>query len=644
MSIKRYMGPVGTFAVLMCLFVLTGCIRSAPPASPALPTPDLKATVQAIVAASLPGSTQTPIANAEATIIAGVNAIREALATPTPTRTKTSAKRPLSSAAKTPTPTFTPTPTHVPTSTRPPVISRTPTSTSVPTATPTRTTVKIPTLAPKLPRGPINECGAPILTLLDTLGEIEIDDELSSGGSYVVNFDYSVGPMFILNEETIITEIGAFLRNPTSGKPFRIDIVRSSAGLPDSSGALHRIRGLSDDGNYGIYSYESVELDLTLPRGTYFALFSDPSDLGGRLLRSSYDHDVESSLIGTINHETGDTRSYTSRMAVRILGQPASTAVMPIRSFERTRTIVSDVAISNANGIMASAFSDGWVRTWKTSSGKRGAFFDHGEPVTTLAFSPDGELLVTGTSDGKLTLWDPALRRTQLNRLDADRSGLTSVAFSPDGKRVVTSSEDGSVRFWSVENSEKLKADDLREVQFEQAVKAVAFTTISEEPAVAIVIGKRIELWDIEKWEKLFVIEEPGQVNSLAFLSEGSQAIVGLESGAVSLWSLNDGSRLKSMQLEKPVTDISISPNDALLAIGSEDNTVHLWNIDSWSGICNIAGHERDITSVAFSPVDNDVLVSGSRDGATRLWKIDDQYVKEASAEFERPVLGPLPP
>ena len=452
---------------------------------------------------------------------------------------------------------------------------------------------------------------------------------------YRVNYEYYLGPAFSLTEETVITEIGAFLLNPSSGRPLNIRIVHSLNGKPDPSNTIHLLRGLSDDKEYGPYSYESVNPNLILSEGEYFALFSDGSETGGRLLRyttkSTYPYSIlyrpESWQLGSLNTENGETLSFTGTIAVRILGRPSSSAVNPIRTLkqtpEQTPIWVSDVAISPSLGLLASAFSDGWARLWKILNGKKASFFDHNdEAVTTLAFSPDGALLITGNSEGTVILWDPGFRDTQLSKRNAHADSVTSVSFSPDGKKVASASENGWVRLWNVDITEELTRDRLREVQFEQPVSTVTFSPNEDNLIVAMAVGNRVELWRFDTWEKLLVLEEGSQVNSLSFLSVGSKLSVGLKDGTVSLWDLEDGDRLKSFQLETTVSDLAISPDDALLAAGSRDDAVHLWNIDRWSEICKIAGHKGDVTSVTFSPVDNRVLASGSLDGTVRLWKI----------------------
>ena len=134
------------FAVLW----LAGCGGPAP----AEPTPDIAATVQAVVAMALPTATPTPQPDIEATVAAGVQATVEAMrpsptpthvptwtptATPSPTRTRTPTNTPVPTLTPTPTPTDTPTPTltptPMPTPTPEPTLTPSPTNTPAPTPT-----------------------------------------------------------------------------------------------------------------------------------------------------------------------------------------------------------------------------------------------------------------------------------------------------------------------------------------------------------------------------------------------------------------------------------------------------------------------------------------------------------------------------
>ena len=71
----------------------------------------------------------------------------------------------------------------------------------------------------------------------------------------------------------------------------------------------------------------------------------------------------------------------------------------------------------------------------------------HTTTVTAVAFSPNDELLLSGSSNGLLKLWERK-SGSELRQLQGHRDRISSIAFSPDGRTVATTSEDGTVRLW----------------------------------------------------------------------------------------------------------------------------------------------------------------------------------------------------
>jgi WD40 repeat protein len=77
------------------------------------------------------------------------------------------------------------------------------------------------------------------------------------------------------------------------------------------------------------------------------------------------------------------------------------------------------------------------------------------EAVWSVAFSPDGTRLATGSDDDHVRLWDVASGE-EIARLEGHTERISVVAFSPDGARLVSGSDDGTIRLWDVASGREM--------------------------------------------------------------------------------------------------------------------------------------------------------------------------------------------
>jgi WD40 repeat protein len=151
------------------------------------------------------------------------------------------------------------------------------------------------------------------------------------------------------------------------------------------------------------------------------------------------------------------------------------------------------LAISRNGLHLATGGYDGVVKLWSVAgrAPRRERQFE--APVSSLAFSPDGNGLAVGLHNDEILLWDMNTNKSRPRLLATHASSVESVAFSPDGSRLASCGLDKYVRLWAVDSGEPLWEDNLHDY----LVKSVAF---SPDGKVIVSAGwdKAVLLWDVE--------------------------------------------------------------------------------------------------------------------------------------------------
>jgi WD40 repeat protein len=284
------------------------------------------------------------------------------------------------------------------------------------------------------------------------------------------------------------------------------------------------------------------------------------------------------------------------------------------------------LAFSPDGEAVVSADKDCNVLLWAKDGRLLRTFKGHSGMILAVAISPDGQTIVSGSGDRTIKLW----RRdgTLVKTLQEHKGGVLSVTFSPDGKLIASASEDSTIKLWQRDG--KL----LRTFRgHEGAVRQVAFTP----DAQTIVSGSEdgtVKLWHLDgRLQATLTGYDSGVgVRGIAISPQGDAIASAADDRTVKLWQ-RDGTLLMTLEGHSAtVRRVAFSPDGTKLASTSDDRTVKLWQRDgtSWHNaqlLRTFAGHAATVTDVAFSP-DGKSIASLGWDNTVRFWKPESLLLK----------------
>ncbi|MBW4562938.1 MAG: WD40 repeat domain-containing protein [Mojavia pulchra JT2-VF2] len=237
--------------------------------------------------------------------------------------------------------------------------------------------------------------------------------------------------------------------------------------------------------------------------------------------------------------------------------------------------------------------------------------------VSSVAISPDGDILVSGCADKTIKVWN--LNTGKLIRTLTENLGeISSIAVSPDGNYLAVGSCEhpkSNIKVWHLKTGKLLHT--LLGHQ-----KPVNIVVISPDGQILASGSNKIKIWNLHKGDRICTLWHASAVHAAAISPDGTILASGSSDTKIRLWNPRTGDPLRTLTGHTgEIKSIAISPDGEILFSGSADTTIKIWHLATGKLLHTLTGHSDEVKSLVVSP-DGEIIWSGSADKTIKMWRL----------------------
>lgn len=330
---------------------------------------------------------------------------------------------------------------------------------------------------------------------------------------------------------------------------------------------------------------------------------------------------------------------------------------------------------------LASGAEDGKIRIWDLHKRKSTAILDsHVSVIRAIEFSPSQNMLVSGSRDKTLILWDS--QKWKMKRTIAALEGIESAGFVAEGHIAYSGGENGAVRLWSTETGREVTREQ------ESGIETDAILEILHCPSLPDLISVHAD--QVLRFHSLQIFQLPyveDVVDPLPVIRRISGthdevidlAYVGAEKSLLALNTNSEDIRIVSLKASIPedetaragtyfgadvallkghedlIISLDVDWSGHWLATGSKDNTARLWRLDpendSYTCAAVLTGHAESLGAIALphtippessaaytDPLSHppSYIITGSQDRTVKRWDTSKDMKQKLRAKYTR--------
>lgn len=306
------------------------------------------------------------------------------------------------------------------------------------------------------------------------------------------------------------------------------------------------------------------------------------------------------------------------------------------------RTDIRDCCISSDGRVVATG-SNGTIKLHNAHSTAVIRTLTDTGYILALRFLPGDQLIVAGTKEGNLDLYDIA-KASKIGTFPAHAGAVWSIDVSSDGKQIVSGGADKSVKFWSLELIEEpvpghpdlpgvksMSLKNTHKLEFNDDVLAVKLSPDMQLVAASLLDNtvKVYKTGTLKFYLNLYGHQLP--VLSLDISHDNKLLVTSSADKNIKLWGLDFGDCHKSIFAhDDSVLRVVFEPQSYNFLSASKDGLVKYWDGAKFIQIQALKGHHSEVWALAMA-YDGTFAVSASHDKTIRIWQMTDEplFVEE---------------
>jgi WD40 repeat protein len=296
---------------------------------------------------------------------------------------------------------------------------------------------------------------------------------------------------------------------------------------------------------------------------------------------------------------------------------------------------VSSVAFIPRTNLLVTSSADKTLRVWDLDTGKQVGepLLNHECAVWKIAASPDGRWVVSGGWNGSILVWEVARDKTDLKREPVSFKGheilLRGLVFAPDSETFASASNDLTICVWKRVTGQMV----LGPLRLDELPNSVSYSFNGRKLAAGT--DKHIIVWNATNGEELLKIQK--RAYRIAFTPDSLRLVSG-DWTEIRIFDVTTGDIIKQFDAH---TDnfyaIAIAPNGSKLATTSADKTTRFFDVTTLEPIGEPFEHPDVAVCVAFSE-DSQLIATGCEDKLVRTWTVplSETELQQVSKLFHR--------